>query len=168
MNIQEQTEIFDDWVRQHRGLLFKIVRSYSRDRHDQEDLMQELLVQVWRSVPGFKGQSAVSTWLYRVGLYSAIAWSKRDAKQRFNTNDPAVAKHLIQLDDQPSDTRLEWIYDQINKLDEIDRSIALMWLDDRPYQEIAGTLGITSTHVGVKLNRIKQKLSEALQRESQR
>ena len=167
MNIQEQTEIFNGWVEQHRGLLFKIVRSYSRDRHDPEDLMQELLIQVWRSVPGFKDQSAVSTWLYRVGLYSAIAWSKRDAKQRVKTDDPAVAQHLIQLGDQPSDKRLEWIYDQINKLDEIDRSVALMWLDNRPYREIAGTLGITSANVGVKLNRIKRKLSESLQRETQ-
>lgn len=167
MNDDERAQIFDQWISDHRGLLFKIVRAYASNLHDQEDLLQEISIQIWNSIPGFQSQSAITTWLYRVGLYSAIAWSKRDTMQQFKAETLVVAGNFIRVVDQPRDPRLDWLYERISELDEIDRSLALMWLDEQPYQEIATALGISTSNVGVKINRIKQRLSEALKRENQ-
>ena len=74
MKPNEQQRIFEEWLAQHKGLLFKVVRAYAFNSHDQDDLFQEMTTQVWNSVPRYRGDSAVSTWIYRVAFYSAIGW----------------------------------------------------------------------------------------------
>lgn len=159
MNENEQLQVFDDWLSKHKGLLFKVVRAYAFTTHDQEDLFQEITLQVWDSIPNFRQQSAVTTWLYRVALYSAIAWSKKekkqtDIKQTLAGSGPALSKAVAR-----NDPRLDWIYEQISKLDEIDRSLTLLLLDGFSYREMAEALGISESNVGVKINRIKKHLA---------
>ena len=154
----EQQDLFDEWLASHRGLLFKVVRAYAFNPHDQEDLFQEIATQLWHSVPKYGGDSKVSTWIYRVALYSAIAWLRkekrhRDKHQAMSGNEPLLAELSAERD-----PRLDWLYNQISQLDEIDRSLTLMMLDGYSYKEISETLGITETNVGVKLNRIKKRL----------
>lgn len=154
----EQQRIFDEWLASHRGLVFKVVRAYVFTLPDQEDLFQEVATQVWRSIPNFRGDSAVTTWIYRVALNTAIAWTQkerrhRDGKQGLDGVEPAI---------QPSpsaDPRLEWLYQQIRQLSEIDRSLTLLLLDGFSYKEMAAMLGITENHVGVKISRIKNYLT---------
>lgn len=160
MKTEEQERIFDEWLDLHRGLLFKVIRAYAFNAHDREDLFQEIATQVWNSIPKFRGDSAVTTWIYRVALYSAIAWSKKEKRHR--QNDRAIkgdGSPLLQASEMKN-PRLDWLYERISQLDEIDRSLTLLMLDGFSYREIGATLGITESNVGVKLNRIKKRLAE--------
>ncbi len=78
----DQQRRFHDWLKSHQWLFFKVVRAYAFTRQDQEDLFQEIATQVWRSVPNFRGESAVTTWIYRVALNAAIAWTQKERKHR--------------------------------------------------------------------------------------
>ncbi len=82
MEVSDQSRIFDEWLSRHKGLLFKVVHSYAFTPHDRDDLFQEIATQVWNSIPRFRAESAVTTWLYRVALNSALAWSRKERKHR--------------------------------------------------------------------------------------
>ncbi|MEZ6095075.1 MAG: sigma-70 family RNA polymerase sigma factor [Pirellulaceae bacterium] len=159
MNEQEQTRIFDTWISEHQGLMFKVIRAYAFNPHDQEDLFQDMAIRIWKSIPAFRGESSVSTWLYRVALFSAIAWSKRERSHRTRTEPIQLEHQQIGIATPPKDPRLEWLYEQLKRLDEIDRSVTLLMLEGWSYLEIAEALGISASNVGVKLNRIKKQLS---------
>jgi len=158
---QEQRQIFETWLEKHKGLLFKIVRAYAFTAMDRDDLFQEVVIQVWRSVPAFRHESAVTTWLYRIALNTAIRWSGRERKHWDNRENLEAADQVLQEATHP-DERLKWLYAEIAKLDEIDRSIALLLLEGFSYQEIADITGLTKTNVGVRINRIKSRLTERL------
>jgi RNA polymerase sigma-70 factor (ECF subfamily) len=165
MEVSEQSRIFDDWVSQHKGLLFKVVHAYGFTSHDREDLFQEIATQVWNSIPRFRGESAVTTWLYRVALNSALAWSRkerrhRDKMQALESDEPALRETP-----QIKDRRLGWLYEQIAQLDHVDRSLTLLFLDGFSYREMAETLGISESYVGVKINRIKTYLKNLTKEE---
>src|SRR6266404_9344585 len=85
MEVSEQSRIFDAWLSRHKGLLFKVVHAYAFASHDREDLFQEIATQVWNSIPRFRAESAVTTWLYRVALNSALAWSRKERRHRDRT-----------------------------------------------------------------------------------
>jgi RNA polymerase sigma-70 factor, ECF subfamily len=87
MNSGQQQHIFEDWLATHRGLFFKIVRAYAFTHHDQEDLFQVIATQVWNSVPSYRGESKTSTWIYRVALFAAISWSKKERRHRDRHQD---------------------------------------------------------------------------------
>ncbi|MBB6430299.1 RNA polymerase sigma factor [Algisphaera agarilytica] len=154
-----QAQTFDRWLAEHRGILFKVVRAYAFTIHDQDDLYQEICAQLWRSVPKFQHASSETTWIYRVSLYTAMRWSKTQKKHR--SQPLAGHEPVLTPLDQPDDQRLAWLYQQIAKLNEVDRSVTLMMFDGIPYAEIAEALGISESNVGVKVHRIKQRLTRA-------
>ena len=156
----EQSRIFDRWLQKHSGLLFKVVRAYAFNPADQEDLFQEIAGQVWKSILKFRGDSAETTWLYRVALYTAIDWTNKEKKHRAATRPIDGLEHTLAQSSKSRNNRLDWLYERISEFDEIDRSLTLMMLDGFSYREISGTLGISESNVGVKLNRIKKRLTE--------
>jgi RNA polymerase sigma-70 factor (ECF subfamily) len=160
MRFAEHKSHFDSWLNLHKGVLFKVVRSYAFTRHDQEDLFQELATQVWLSIPGFKGISAPSTWIYRVALNTAISWSRKELRHREKRDSLDGAEAALEISNADMDPRLEWLYEQIARLGEIDRSVALMLLDGFSYQEIADALGMSESNVGVRIHRIKGHLTK--------
>jgi RNA polymerase sigma-70 factor, ECF subfamily len=167
MEEREQERIFDEWLKRHKGLLFKVVHAYGFTPHDRDDLFQEIATQIWNSIPRFRAESAVTTWLYRVALNSAPAWSRkerrhRDGKQLLESNEFALRETS-----RVKDRRLDWLYEQIAQLDHVDRSLTLLLLDGYSYREMAETLGISESYVGVKINRIKTRLTN-LTKEEQR
>lgn len=157
MSEKEQRHIFDTWLNQHKGLLFKIVRSYAFTGMDQDDLFQEISIQVWRSVPSFRQESSVTTWLYRIALNTSIKWTTKERKH-YPSESLENVQHILQENKIQADDRLEWLYEQINQLDEIDRSVTLLLLEGFSYKEMATILGITESNVGVKITRIKKQL----------
>lgn len=161
MNRERQNETLRQWLIQHRGLLLKVVRSFADLHHDQDDLFQEITLRLWDSVPGFTDEVAETTWIYRVSLYSAINWSKKERRVRNHSQSLDGAEQLLIRPEEPPDPRLDWLYKQISNLDEVDRSLALMMLDGMSYREMAETMGISVNNVGVKINRIKKRLSVA-------
>ena len=164
MRFAEQKSVFDSWLSAYQGVLFKVVRAHAFTRHDQEDLFQEIATQVWLSVPGFEGNSAPSTWVYRVALNTAISWSRKELRRRDKTQAPDGVAVALEL--RNSDPRLEWRYGQIEQLNEIDRSLTVLLLDGFSYREMAEALGISQANVGVRIHRIKAHLTRESRKES--
>jgi len=152
---KDQLDILEEWLRLHKGLLFKVVRAYTRTYHD--DLFQEIIIQVWRSIPSFRQESFVTTWLYRIALNTAIRWSKKEKKYAGAETLDSV-QHVLRENSVQIDERLSWLYEEIYKLDEIDRSVTLLLLEGFSYKEMAAILCISESNVGVKINRIKKQL----------
>jgi RNA polymerase sigma-70 factor, ECF subfamily len=153
----EQKRIFEGWLASHKGLLFKVVRAYAFTPMDAEDLFQEIAVQVWRSIPLFRQESAVTTWIYRIAINTALKWTGRERK-RARSEPIDDSPHILQEINEPEDERLAWLYAAIHELDAIDRSITLLLLDGLSYKEMAIIMGISESNVGVKINRIKKQL----------
>ncbi len=160
MTDKEQNDILHSWLTQYKALIFKIIRSYAFTTMDREDLFQEISLQIWRSVPSFRGNCSVMTWLYRVSLNTAIRFSQKEKKHSGNRTELRDANHVLIETEVAKDDRLQWLYDEITKLNEIDRSITLLMLEDFSYKEMASIVGLTESNIGVRINRIKKHLTE--------
>lgn len=159
MDRETQRKILDDWLERHSGLLFKVIRAYAFTPHDREDLFQEVATQVWNSIPRYRAEAAESTWLYRVALFTALAWSRRERRQRDEPRGVEDLDSALIEESAARDPRLDWLYEQIARLEEVDRSITLLMLDGFSYREIADTLGMSEGNVGVRLTRVRQHLT---------
>jgi RNA polymerase sigma-70 factor (ECF subfamily) len=151
--------LFEQWFKSHQVLFFKVVRAYAFTPQDQEDLFQEIATQVWRSVASFRGEAAVTTWIYRVALNAAITWTRKEEKHRGGKQSLEEVEPGILKTSPSTDPRIEWLYAQIRQLNEIDRSLTLLMLDGFSYKQMAAMLGITENYVGVKIGRIKAYLT---------
>ena len=155
----ERDRIFNEWLAGHKGILFKVVHAYAFEHADRQDLFQEITIQVWRSVDAFRGESSVPTWMYRVALNTAIAWTRKEVRHRQGKESLEVEGLLTTTSSEGRDPRVEWLYHQIARLKDVDRSVALLLLDGFSYKEIAAIVGLTESNVGVKINRIKSALA---------
>ena len=164
MRFAEHKSVFDSWLSLYKGVLFKVVRAYAFTRQDQEDLFQELATQVWLSIPAFKGNSAPSTWIYRVALNTALSWRRRERRHGQGRQDIEAATGLL-IAPPGRDPRLDWIYERIAELDEANRSLALLMLDGFSYREMSQILSLGESNVGTRINRIKAVLAAQLAKE---
>lgn len=163
----EPDRLFKHWLGEHKGLMFKVVRAYADSPEDQDDLLQEILLQVWSSIPAFRGNAKVSTWIYRVALNTAFAWKRGEKKHRRRHQPLIAANQEPAPDEHRPDARrnreiLNSLYAEIRRLPRVECSLVLLYLDGLSYREMADVLGISQTNVGVKLNRIKKRLLESL------
>ena len=152
-------EAFIHLVNQHRGILHKVCRVYCFTEPDRQDLFQEIIVQLWRSYPSFRGDAKFSTWLYRIALNTAIS-DLRKQHRRITLADPGLLPAEFQ-DIQYSgekEEQLQLLYQAINRLTEIERALTMLYLEDKSYQEMEDILGISQNNLRVKMNRIKDKL----------
>ena len=160
MQDTERDRIFGEWLASHKGILFKVVHAYAFEHADRQDLFQEIVIQVWRSVDAFRSECSVPTWMYRVALNTAIAWTRKEGRhQRGKQPFEKMEGLLTTAAPDGLDPRVEWLYHQIAQLRDVDRSVALLLLDGFSYKEIADIAGITESNVGVKINRIKSALA---------
>ncbi|MDP2497800.1 MAG: sigma-70 family RNA polymerase sigma factor [Candidatus Palauibacterales bacterium] len=167
MDDREQTYL--RLIRENRGQLRKICRVYGDDAADREDLRQEILLQLWRSLPSFRGDADAGTWLYRVALNTALS-RRRDRETReearLHREDDAIPDAPSRPDREHREReRLERLYAAIDRLEDADRALVLMYLDEKSYSEMAEVLGITENYVGVRLHRIRKRLSTWLSEE---
>lgn len=167
MDVSEQEALFRRWLADHAGLMWKVVRAFTAAPEDAEDLFQEIALQLWMSLPAFRGEAKESTWIYRVAFNTALGW-KRDEKRRrakhekfFTLNvSPEVSREHAAP--PRNDEMVAQLYAAIRQLPKLDASLALMHLDGLSYREMSEVLGITESNVGVKLNRIRKQLAEML------
>lgn len=157
MTDKEQNDIFRLWLNNYKALLFKIVRAYAFTGDDRDDLFQEISLQIWRSIPNFRNESAITTWIYRIALNTSIRW--RNKEQKVISGNELNHQMVVTRTDE-IDERIEWLYEQISRLNEIDRSLCLLLLDDFSYKEMGDMLGITEGNVAVKIHRIKKFLTD--------
>jgi len=155
-------------VHQNESRLRHICRVYSRDAESGADLRQEILLQLWRSLPSFHGASSADTWLYRVALNTALAFSRRHRPERVTTSldDEGADMEDSSQDDVgallDASARTDRLYAAIDQLGEVDKMLITLYLDERTYCDIADVIGIGVSHVGVRLHRIKKMLARRL------
>ncbi|MEI9917373.1 MAG: RNA polymerase sigma factor [Bacteroidota bacterium] len=150
---------FSEQVYNHIGILHKICRTYKKDPDDRDDLFQEIVFNAWKSYPKFEGRSKFSTWLYRVALNTALYQNRKD--RFFGKKIDIEVLHNISVDSKEDNTDLLWM--AINKLDELEKSIVVLYLEELPYKEISEITGLSENNIAVKLNRIKSKMKKILQ-----
>ena len=163
----ERDRIFSDWLAAHKGILFRVVRAYAFEHADLQDLFQEVAIQVWRSVDAYRGDSSVSTWMYRIALNAAISWTRKQDRHQRGKQPLEIVDGLLTASAVEADPRVEWLYRQIAQLKDVDRSVALLMLDGFAYKDIAAIAGISEGNVGVKINRIKAALTAQLAKETE-
>jgi RNA polymerase sigma-70 factor (ECF subfamily) len=154
-------ERFQELLERHRRIILKVASTYCRDAEERRDLAQEISVQLWRSFPRYDAARSFSTWMYRIALNVAISYA-RSAGHR--------TRHAVPLDESAdgpadaraaapeSDPRVETLRRVIDRLDPLNRALALLYLEEHSYREIAEVLGITETNVATKINRLKQRI----------
>lgn len=151
----EAEKAFMAVIEEHRRVIYKVSYLYALDQDDVNDLYQDIILNLWKSFPQFKGECNLSTWIYRISLNTSIS---RIRKKPAAKAVPLTEAMLIPSDQQ-SDLMSD-VYGLIARLGELDRALILLWLEDRPYDEIADIMGISKGNVAVKLNRVKNKLKE--------
>lgn len=143
----------------HKQIINKVIRIYGVDSEDRRDLFQEIVYQLWRSFGSFKGESRISTWLYRVALNTAITSLRKTKKLPGHTELDDLSLHVsVSFDTPERSEQVQQLYSAIRSLGEVDRALVMLYLEELSYKEIAEVLGLTEDNVGVKLNRIKTKL----------
>jgi RNA polymerase sigma-70 factor (ECF subfamily) len=155
---------FQTLLAQHWGIVLKVAYSYGRSAEDRDDLAQEIALQLWRSFPRYDASRKFSTWMYRVALNVAISDWRRHGKQApaLVSIDGDEAIQLIAPPTPEPDERIAALNRLIAELDPLNRALLLLYLEERPYREIAEILGISETNVATKLNRLKQRIRQGI------
>jgi len=147
-------------IDENQGIIYKVCKMYRNSPADQEDLFQETVLQLWKAFPNFRNDSKVSTWMYRIALNTAIAiFRKNKVELTFKENLPNDS--ISHSTDETSENE-ERMFEAIRTLNQAERAIIALFLEDYPYKEIAEIIGITENNVGVKISRIKEKLKNIL------
>jgi RNA polymerase sigma factor (sigma-70 family) len=152
---------FVSLLNQNRAILFKICKMYCPDVEDRHDLFQEIVFQLWKAFPTFRQESSMTTWIYRIGMNTAISNFRKEKRRQSPipfSNLEVALPDLSEADDTSSETTL--LYQAIDQLSIVEKAIVLLYLDDKSYDEMAVILGISKSNVGVKLSRIKIKLEK--------
>ena len=151
---------FVELVNNNRALIFKVCNLYCRDREVRQDLFQEVVLQLWKSFPGFRNESSGSTWIYRVALNTAISNFRKEQKKPGKNPISRIEFEIPDMSD-PDDRKenRNILHMAIEKLSDIEKAIIMLYLDEKTYDEISEIAGISVSNVGVRINRIKIKLS---------
>lgn len=155
-----QDNRFREWIRQYQGIFVHIANGFAPP-DERDDLLQEMLLATWHSVPHFRGDSSPATFLYRVAQNTALTWYRRRARMPFveeldeslHAAPPASMKF----------ERSELLYQAIQQLPELDRALVLMYLDELSYRDISEVTGISESNVGVRLNRVRARLAKLVE-----
>ncbi len=146
-----------------QNIVHKICRLYTNDADAHNDLFQEISIQLFKAYPKFRGEAKFSTWMYRVALNTAITLYRK-SKKRIRTQDFDTVMFKVASEDYDNtvEQQLKLMYAAVKQLNDIDKALVFLYLEDKPYSEISETLGITEVNARVKMNRVKKKLKELL------
>ncbi len=161
---QEVEKAFEKHIREHELLLHKVCRIYAFTDADRQDLFQEIVIQLWKAYPQFRGNARLSTWMYRVAINTAITGlrKKKDFIQSYEPADLPVQADddLASLAKEDQSNRL---FAAIEQLNPVEKAIVMLYMEDRSYEEMEDILGILQGTIRVKMSRIKDKLRQLTQ-----
>lgn len=158
----EQQTQFLNLVNQHRGILYRLAKSYSPDAEEQADMVQEMILQLWHTFSKFEGKSQFSTWMYRVCINTMMTYQRQ--KKREKGNRTAWFHWTDKTTQQPEkeNTSIKLVYQSLHTLNELERAIFFQYLEGLSGRDIALNLGISEGAIRVRINRIKEKLKKTL------
>ncbi len=157
--MKKDKEAFLQVLEDHKKIIFKVSHSYCQDHEDRKDLVQDIIVQLWKSFPKYDAQYKITTWIYRIALNVAISFYRKERYRKNQIVSWEDSVLLIAQDDGHHHREdLAFLQHFINQLDTLNRALMILYLDDHSYEEIAAILDISASNVGTKINRIKQKL----------
>lgn len=159
MKTRELEIQFENRVKENQLLIYKVCRIYAGNESDRQDLYQEIVIQLWKAFQTFKGDAKFSTWLYRVALNTAISGlrKKKHFIQSIEPHNLPSESVVIEYDEQ-ADEKIQYLYNAIGKLNETEKAIIMLYLENKTYEEMEEVLGINQGNLRVKMNRIKDKL----------
>lgn len=168
MNPPPDEQQFLELIKGNRPRILKVCRVYAWNTADQDDLYQEILFQIWRALPGLKESTHANTWLYRIAINTSISFVRKRAAR----GGPAVPLDHEQLThhiesgqshDDGAGEQLARLYDAIGQLNEVEKALVTLFLEDCSYEEMAEVLGLGASNVGVMLHRARKKLFTLMQ-----
>ena len=159
METKELEREFLDMIAAQKRVIYKVCYIYAKDQDDLNDLFQEVVLNLWKSFPNYRGDSTVTTWVYRIAMNTCITFLRR-ANTRLQTIPMTADMASLVADEEGRTGPLQELYRLINKLGKLERALILLWLEERSYQEMADILGISKANVAVKLLRTKEKLKK--------
>lgn len=152
-NMEQQ---FTELVRKHRQTIYTVCYFFSKDKEEVNDLFQEVLINLWKGFPSFRGESELKTWIWRVSLNTC---SNQERKKRSRVETVRLSVDIDLYNDEDDNSKqIQQLYSRINRLDLFDRAIILLWLENMSYQEIANVVGMSLANVTTRLFRIKEQL----------
>ncbi|GAB3330684.1 sigma-70 family RNA polymerase sigma factor [Marivirga atlantica] len=152
---------FKTLLEENKNIIGKICRAYANDEEEFQDYFQEVSLQIWKAYDSFKGHSKISTWIYRIALNVCLSELRKE-KKRVDTHEYQPNYDIADDVDDHQQERVNALYAAIKTLKKTDRAIILLYLEDKSYKEMANILGITTTNIGVKINRLKQELKSKM------
>lgn len=161
MQVENNKEIFVQKINEHEGLIHKVCHMYARTETDRQDLFQEIVIQLWKAYPSFRNEAKFGTWLYRVSINTAITGLRKEKNitQPYEPNSlPATIDETYTY--QQKEEQFAQLYTAINLLNEIEKAIVMLYLEDKSYLEMEDILGINEGTLRVKMSRIKEKLRQ--------
>ena len=159
METKELEREFLDMIAAQKRVIYKVCYIYAKDQDDLNDLFQEVVLNLWKSFPSYRGDSKLSTWVYRIAMNTCITFLRR-SNTRLQTIPMTADVASLVADEEGRTGQLQELYRLINKLGKLERALILLWLEERSYQEMADILGISKANVAVKLLRTKEKLKK--------
>ena len=161
-------DIFIKTIDEHKKIIYKIVNSYCPNREDRKDLEQEIIIQLWNTFDNYNSDYKYTTWMYRIALNVAISFYRKEKKWS-TKSDFHNEESIFRIEEDKSEEKTELDYhlkllqEFIHNLNELNKALMLLYLEEKPYEEIAEILGITKTNVATKISRIKLKLKNEFQ-----
>lgn len=163
--MDQRTKTFLDIVERHKNLIYKVVHAYCKDMNAHQDLVQEIIIQLWSSFDKYNEQYRHSTWIYRISLNTAISFYRKTYKKRkpIAVLTPQLESTIQSDPAYEEDPNITLLNECLLELKEVDRAIILLYLEELSHQEIAEVIGISVTNVGTKLSRIKNIIKKKFQ-----
>lgn len=152
-------------IKKNEGLIFKITTIYTDNREDQQDLYQDIVYQLWKSFDSFRGESKLSTWMYRIALNTALTHIKRNKRKGHSVTIDKVVLRQTELYDTVFEERIKILYGYIHQLNVLEKGLMLLLLEGKSYTEVSEITGLTPSNVGTRISRIKTKLKSKIIKE---
>ena len=147
-------------IKEYQRIIHKVCHLYRDSKEDREDLFQEITFQLWKAYASFKGQSKVSTWIYRIALNTAIAtYRKKKPDIQYVSVLPDTQ---AEQQKEGNSIQHELLFAALKQLDDSEKALITLYLEDLNYQQIAEIVGISENNIGVKLSRIRNKIQKIL------
>jgi len=144
----------------YQGILHKVSLVYFKNKTDREDNLQEIIYQLWKSFPSLKNHNSIGSWIYAVSINTSISRIKKVSRIEYRETIPELPDKSNALDEMSMNESFQLLLDAIYQLDELDKSIMLLYLEEKSYDEMAEIIGITKSNVGVRINRAKELLKQ--------